>query len=580
MRVAVIFSLLVTVLLSPAWAQHGEGNRRVGAPFATRSPVLAQNGLVATSQPLATQAALDILQQGGNAVDAAVAANAMLGLVEPVNSGIGGDLFAMVWDPKTQALYGINASGRSPQALDYSELENELERLGEDQIPLWGSLPVTVPGTVDGWFELHERFGLLSMEDILAPAIHYGREGFPVTQVIAHDWQRNADRFLENRTLIPELENFRSTFTINGEVPEEGDVFRNPDLAHTLEEIATGGRSVFYNGFVADKIDEYMRRVGGYLRKEDLAAHTSAWVEPISTSYRGYRVYELPPNTQGLAALQMLNILEGYDLARMGHNTADYLHVHAEAKKLAFADRARFFADPDFADIPIEHLLSKEYADRQREQIDMDKAQLQVESAPSRLDHGDTVYLTVADSTGMMVSLIQSNYWEMGSGLVPDGLGFMLQDRGALFSMEEGHPNVYEPSKRPFHTIIPAFVTRDGQPFMSFGVMGGGMQPQGHVQVLCNIIDFEMNVQEAGDAPRYHHTNSSQPTGERMLDGGLLQLENGISNDVVEDLRRRGHTISLGAGYFGGYQGIMWDIGDRVYHGASEMRKDGQAAGY
>ncbi len=582
-----LFGLFLMLLSDPVFGQegHGRGDRLVGQPFATRSPAVAQHGMAATSHPLASQVALDVLKQGGSAVDAAIAANAALGLMEPTGNGIGGDLFAIVWDPATGQLYGLNGSGRSPLGLSYDEMRRLVEAAddGKDDvlsISYWGALPVSVPGTVDGWFELHEKFGRLPMTDVLAPAIRYAREGFPLTQTIAHYWQRQADFFERESQLIEELDNFRSTFLIDGRAPKEGEIFRNPDLANTLAKIAEGGREVFYEGEIADVIDAYMRRIGGHLRKEDLVAHTSTWVAPLSVNYRGYDVFELPPNGQGTAALQQLNILEGYDLAAMGHNSADYLHVHAEAKKLAFEDRARYYADPAFYDAPLDLLLSKEYAAGRRDLIRMDKTLQQVAVLDERLEAGDTIYLTVADSSGMMVSLIQSNYAGMGSGLVPDGLGFVLQDRGALFTLEPGHPNVYAPGKRPFHTIIPAFVMKDGAPWLSFGLMGGAMQPQGHAQVLCNLIDFGMNVQEAGDAARYRHTGSSQPTGEVMTDGGTLLLESGVAPEVVEEMRRRGHTVRVTKGGFGGYQAILWDATNGVYHGATEMRKDGTAVGY
>jgi len=451
---------------------------------------------------------------------------------------------------------------------------------GKQQIPYWGVLPVSVPGAVDGWFTLHQRFGKLPMTEVLAPAIQYARDGFPVSQVIAYYMAASLRRFEKERNLIEEFDNARKTYFKNGRAPREGEIFRNPDLANTLEKIAKGGRDVFYKGEIADVIDTYMRRIGGYLRKSDLATHKSEWVKPVSVNYRGYDVYELPPNGQGIAALEMLNILEGYDLAAMGPNSADYLHVSVEAKKLAFADRARFYADPKFADIPLEGLLSKTYAAKRRKLITMDRAARAVDPGDPRLEKGDTVYLTVADKDGMMVSLIQSNFVGMGSGLVADGLGFMFQDRGQLFTLEKGHPNVYEPGKRPFHTIIPAFVMKDGQPYMSFGVMGGSMQPQGHVQILVNLIDFGMNLQEAGDAARYNHTGSSQPTGERMTDGGTVNVESGVRAEVIKDLERRGHKVVVKKGGYGGYQAILWDPETHVYRGASEMRKDGEAIGY
>jgi gamma-glutamyltranspeptidase/glutathione hydrolase len=583
MRTLLILCLLMLMHLPASAQPTGGGDRLLGEPFATRSPVLARHGMAATSHPLASQVAIETLKQGGTAVDAAIAANALLGLVEPTGCGIGGDLFAIVWDPETERLYGLNASGRSPQGLSMDTLKAHLG--DRTSIPYWGPLPVTVPAAVDGWFELHDRFGALPMDDVLGPAIRYAHDGVPISQVIAYYWQMNFKRFAQEQDLIPEFENARETYLISGEdgalhPPREGDVFRNPDLARTYERLAASGRDAFYEGALADTIDAYMRRVGGYLRKADLAAHTSTWVEPVSVNYRGYDVYELPPNGQGIAALQMLQILEGYDLAAMGHNTADYLHVQAEAKKLAFEDRARYYADPAFYDAPLDLLLSEDYAEGRREMIRMDKTLQRIAVIDERLEAGDTIYLTVADASGMMVSLIQSNYVGMGSGLVPDGLGFMLQDRGALFALDEDHPNSYAPGKRPFHTIIPAFVMKDGQPWLSFGVMGGAMQPQGHVQILSNLIDFGMNVQEAGDAARYRHTGSSQPTGEEMTDGGTLLLESGVPADVIEALRARGHDVEMSKGGFGGYQAILWDAERGVYHGASEMRKDGLALGY
>ena len=561
-------------------AQSGRGDREVGLNLASRSAVLAQNGIAATSHPLASQIAIDILKQGGTAVDAAIAANAALGLMEPTGCGIGGDLYAIVWDPATEKLHGLNASGRSPLGLSYDAMSQLLEEKGWDLIPDRGSFSVSVPGAVDGWFELHDKFGKLDMKTILNPSIQYARHGFPITQLIASYWKTNDSSFRAASDQIEELENYRKTLLIDGKPPVEGQVFRNPDLATTYEKIALGGREVFYSGEVADAMDAYMKRIGGPLRKADFEAHTSDWVEPVSVNYRGYDVYELPPNGQGIAALQMLNILEGYDLASMGHNSADYLHVHTEAKKLAFEDRARFYADMDFYDVPLKGLLSKEYAAERRALIDMNNALDKIDHGDPRLLHGDTIYLTVADKNGMMVSLIQSNFKGLGSGLVPDGLGFMLQDRGALFTMEEGHPNVYEPGKRPFHTIIPAFVTKDGEPYMSFGLMGGPMQPQGHAQIITNMIDFGMNVQEAGDAARYQHLGSSQPTGTTMTDGGILTVESGVHGDVQRELVSRGHTVQPGNCCFGGYQAILWDAKNKVYHGATEMRKDGTVAGY
>ncbi len=573
----VILCLTLTMNTS---AQERGGDRFVGQPFATRSPVVAQHGIAATSQPLASAVAVDILKQGGSAVDAAIAANAVLGLMEPTGSGVGGDLFAIVWDPSDGTIHGLNASGRAPLGQTLEALTTRVE--GAASIPFLGSLSVSVPGAVDGWFELHERFGTLPMSDLLAPAIEYAEEGFPLSQVIAFFWDMNLERFAQAEDQIEELANLRATFAPNGRVPVHGDIFRNPDLAATYRLIASGGREAFYSGPIARTIDAYMRRIGGPLRAEDLAAHRSEWVEPMSVDYRGYQVFELPPNGQGLAALQMLQVLEGFDLSSMGFGSADYLHVQTEAKKLAFEDRARFYADTDFFQAPLDVLISKEYGAERRGLIQMDRAASAVQPGNPRLESGDTIYLTVADGDGMMVSLIQSNFAGMGSGLMPDGLGFVLQNRGALFALDPDHPNAYAPGKRPFHTIIPAFVLKDGQPFLSFGVMGGAMQPQGHVQILANMIDFGMNVQEAGDAPRYRHSGSSQPTGVASEGIGTLSLESGFDEAVVEALRLRGHVVRFGerSPGMGGYQAIQWDPVRRVYFGASEMRKDGTVVGY
>lgn len=534
---------------------------------------MAQNGMVATSHPLATEAALGILRDGGTAVDAAIAANAVLGLVEPNNGGIGGDLFAIVWDG--ERLHGLNASGRSPTGLSFDELGRRLGKRA--QLPLYGPLSISVPGAVDGWYTLHEQFGRLPMENALEPAIHHAREGVAVPQVIAYSWSQAYERLAAAEEDVEEFDNFRATYLIDGAVPREGQVFRNPDLAGTYELIARGGRDVFYRGVIADRIDAYARRTGIPLRKSDLERHESTWVEPVSINYRGYDVHELPPNGQGIAALQMLSILEGFDLAGMGPGSADHLHVLIEAKKLAFEDRARFYADPDFYQTPIETLLSDDYADHRRRLIRMSSAMESIDIPELR--EGDTVYLTVADSSGMIVSLIQSNMLEFGSGMVPDGLGFVLQNRGSQFALDRGHANVYEPGKRPFHTIMPAFVMKDGEPFLSFGVMGGPFQPQGHAQILVNVIDFGMNIQEAGDAARVSHTGSSQPTGLLMEGGGSVAFESGISEEVQLELARRGHQIAPTA-FFGGYQAIRWDPKQKVYHGASDMRKDGHAAGF
>lgn len=541
-------------------------DRISGAPFASRSEVIASQGMAATSQPLATQVALDILKQGGTAVDAAIAANAMLGLVEPTGSGIGGDLFAIVWDAETKQLYGLNASGRSPKLLT----ADKFTELGMTRIPSFGPLPVSVPGAVDGWFELHNRFGRLPMTALLSPAIRYARKGFPVSEVVAYYWQINADR-------IGHYPGFADIFMPNGKVPGKGDIFKNLSLAATYEKIATGGRDAFYKGDIARVIAAYMKAQGGYLSYEDLAAHTSEWVTPVSANYRGYDVWELPPNGQGIAALQILNILEQYDIEGMGFGSADYIHTFVEAKKLAFEDRARYYADPAFNELPVQQLISKEYASQRRNLINPEKAANRYDAG---VIDGDTVYLTVADGEGNMVSLIQSNYRGMGSGMTPPELGFILQNRGELFTLEPGHNNEYKPGKRPFHTIIPALVTRNNKPWLSFGVMGGATQPQMHAQIIVNLIDFGMNLQEAGDAPRFIHTGSSSPTGALMKDGGSISLERGFAWSTERELLERGHKLENKLGIYGGYQAIMYDADKQIYYGASESRKDGQAAGY
>jgi gamma-glutamyltranspeptidase/glutathione hydrolase len=559
--------LLLSVFMVLAGLALVSQDRLTGGEFATRSEVIATHGMACTSQPLATQVALDILKAGGNAVDAAIAANAVLGLVEPTGNGIGGDLFAIVWDAKTGKLYGLNGSGRSPRSLTLEYFREN----GYEKIPSYGPLPVSVPGCVDGWYELHDRFGTMDMESILAPAIRYAMEGFPVTELIAFYWGIGTKR-------LSKYPNVAEVYMPGGKPPAKGDIFKNPALANTLAEIAIGGRDAFYKGNIAHTISDFMKEQGGFLSYEDLANHHSEWVEPVSTNYRGYDVWELPPNGQGIAALQILNILEGYDIGSMGFGSADYIHTFVEAKKLAFEDRARFYADPDFSEVPVERLISKEYAAERRGLIDPEKASLTLDAG--ELEQGNTIYMTVADGEGNMVSLIQSNYRGLGSGMCPPGLGFILQDRGELFSLEDGHPNVFEPGKRPFHTIIPAFVTKDGKPWISFGVMGGSMQPQGHAQIIVNLIDFGMNLQEAGDAPRIRHDGSSQPTGEKMTDGGVVNLESGIPYKAIRELLLRGHNVLFSLGGYGGYQAIMRDEERGVYFGASESRKDGMAAGY
>ena len=545
-------------------SSHGF-DRVTGEDFTSRSEVIAVHGMVASSHPLATQIGLEILKQGGSAVDAAIAVNAALGLMEPTGNGIGGDLFAIVWDAKSKKLYGLNASGPAPKklSLEYFQKNNLSE------YPEFGPLPVTVPGAVAGWSELHKKFGKLPIKRLFKPTIAYAREGFPVTETIAYYFTLNKQRFQD-------YPNFKEVWMANGDVPKTGEIFKNPALGNTLETLADKGLSEFYTGDIARITADFIQAQGGFLSYDDLASYRPEWVQPISTDYRGYEVWELPPNTQGLATLQILNILEGFNLAELGLYSTEYIHLFIEAKKLAFADRAKFYADPRFAKLPIETLLSKDYATKRRQEINPKKAALV--DASGLPQYGDTVYLTTADQDGNMVSLIQSNYSGMGSGMTPPELGFMLQNRGTLFSLDPKHLNVVAGGKRSFHTIIPAFVTKDGDPYISFGVMGGATQPQAQAQVLINIIDFGMNLQEAGDAPRIVHSGSSQPSGERMRSGGTVSLESAFDEKIRKELVEMGHTLKYEKGSFGGYQAIMKKNG--VYYGASESRKDGQAAGY
>ena len=565
MRSYIYYFLIIVVKLSFNY-NYGQ-DRITGKIFSTRSEVISQNGMVATSHPLATQIGLDILKNGGNAIDAAIAANAALGLMEPTGNGIGGDLFAIVWIEKEKKLYGLNASGRSPKNLTLDYFKSR--KLAS--IPSYGPLPVSVPGCVDGWFSLHKKFGTKPMIEILMPTIEYAESGFPVTELVAYYMSSASKRFKN-------YPNFEDTYMINGKTPVKGQIFKNPDLANTLKIIGKEGRNGFYKGIVAKTISKFLKDQGGFLDQEDLQNHKSEWVNPVSTNYRGYDVWELPPNGQGIAALQILNILEGFDIENMGFGSAEHIHHFVEAKKIAYADRAKYYADPDFNKIPTKYLISKDYAEKRRKEIDVLKASKSV--SPGKLENGDTIYLTTSDEEGNMVSLIQSNYRGMGSGMVPPGLGFMLQDRGELFSLEEGHFNIYEPKKRPFHTIIPAFITKDGLPWVSFGLMGGAMQPQGHAQIVMNLIDFKMNLQEAGDAPRIRHSSDEQPTGGKMMDGGKVYLESGFDYESIRRLMKFGHEVGFDLGSFGGYQAIQVDKKNKVFYGASESRKDGNAAGY
>jgi len=544
-------------------------DRTEGEMFATRSVVYARNGMVAAAHPLAVQIGIDLLQQGGSAIDAAIGVNAALGFLEPTANGIGGDMFAIVWDAKSRRLYGLNASGRSPHRLTADQVKAE----EDGTIPLYSPLAWTVPGTVDGWYELHGKFGRLPMAKILAPAIRAAREGEPVPQVIAAGWARSV-------RLFGDMPGFAEVFLPGGKPPGAGEVFRNPALAHALETIAAGGRDAFYRGPIAASLVKFSDQHGGFFSARDFGEHRSDWVEPISTTYRGVTLYELPPNGQGLAALQMLNILEGFDLRGMGRDSTEFWHTLVEAKKLAFEDRARFYADPSFNDLPVAGLLSKDYARERTALIDPDRAARHYDAGNPRLGEGDTTYLATADAEGNMVSLIQSNYTGFGSGYVVAEWGFGIQDRGGLFNLDPDHPNYLEPGKRPFHTIIPAFAMRNGQPWLAFGVMGGDMQPQGHVQILVNLIDFGMNLQEAGDAPRFYHGDSSEPTGTVMATGGSLSLEAGVPDVVRRGLVQRGHRLRQVVGQYGGYQAIARDPASGVYSGASESRKDGCAMGY
>ena len=539
-------------------------DRITGLPFATRSEVIGQNGMAATSHPLATQTAIDVLKSGGNAIDAAIAANAVLGLVEPTGCGIGGDLFAIVWDEKTNQLYGLNSSGPASKKMSIDYVKQQ----GFEKIPAYGALPVTVPGAVAGWSALHDKFGKLPFKNLFNNAIDYATNGFPVTELIAYYLERSSSVFKD-------YENFSSVWMPSGATPKKGEIFKNPLLAKTYQAIAKTNGQSFYEGSTAAEIIKILNENGNPMSLSDLRNFSPEWVEPVSTNYRGYDVWELPPNGQGIAALQILNILENYDIRKMGFDSAEYVHLFVEAKKLAFEDRAKYYADSNFSSIPTTKLISKEYALERNKLINMNNAAKRFDAG---LEDGDTIYLTVADKYGNMVSLIQSNYRGMGSGIVPDNSGFMLQDRGEMFSMDPNHKNSLIGGKRPFHTIIPAFITKDNEPYISFGLMGGAMQPQGHAQIVINLIDFDMNLQEAGDAPRIRHMGSSEPTGEVMEDGGYLTLESGFSTDIRNQLTKLGHTLKDEKGGYGGYQAIM--LIDDVYYGASESRKDGQASGY
>ena len=546
-------------------------DRITGLEFASRSEVIATNGMAATSHPLATQTAISILKAGGNAIDAAIAANAVLGLVEPTGCGIGGDLFAIVWSADDKKLYGLNSSGPAPKNISIDKLKAK----GITIIPPYGPLPVTVPGAVAGWKALHSKFGSLNFKLLFNDAINYAENGFPVTELIAYYLNRSSEVFKD-------YPNFKNIWMPNGKTPLKGEIFKNKLLANDYRLIANSYGTEFYQGNIAKNIVESVNSQGGYFTLSDLSEFKPEWIDPVSTNYRGYDIWELPPNGQGIAALQILNILENYDIKKLGFHSAEYIHLFTEAKKLAFEDRAKYYADMNFAEVPVDYLISKKYAEKRNKLISFDSALTSVDS--NILEEGDTIYLTVADKYGNMVSLIQSNYRGMGSGVIPNNSGFMLQDRGEMFNLDPTHNNSLIGGKRPFHTIIPAFITRNGNPFVSFGVMGGAMQPLGHAQIVINLIDFDMNLQEAGDAPRFRHVGSSQPTGEKMTDGGYIIFENGFDVNEIAKIKKIGHKVvnknedNYMKGAFGGYQAIMKK--DGVLYGASESRKDGHASGY
>jgi gamma-glutamyltranspeptidase/glutathione hydrolase len=552
------------------------GDRVTGAPFAGRSAVWGSSGAAATAHPLATLIAVDALRAGGSAADAAIAANIALGFLEPIACGIGGDAFALVWDPTAHAVVGLNGSGRSPAALS---LETQRARAKDGLIHSHGVVSVSVPGAVDAWRMLHARFGRLPWADLFAPTIQLAEAGTPVAQTVAFYLAASHRTFTNPRLGVEETGNFLNVWAPNGRTPAEGEMFANPALARSYRLIAGGGAEAFYEGEIAETIDSYFRRVGGWLAKADLAEHRGEWVSPAHVGYRGVEVWGLPPNGQGLVTLQMLNMLERFDLAGMGFLSAAAIHHMVEAKRLAFEDRARYYADPAFSQTPVEWLISKDYAAERAALIHPDRV-LVPAYAGEAPGHGDTTYLCAADADGMMVSLIQSNFNGMGSGLAPDGLGFMLQNRGRAFSLKDGHPNLYAPRKRPFHTIIPGFATRGGEPWLAFGVMGGNMQPQGQTQIITDLVDFGLGLQEAGDAPRWLHEGSSEPSGEAALnDGwGVLCLESGMPAATRAGLAALNWRLGDSRGGYGGYQAIERLPGR--YAAASEMRKDGAALAY
>ena len=598
---ATILSGSLVLLSGVTAAQTGisRGDRYAGVPWGSRSPVLAQHGMIASEQPLASLAGIEILKKGGSAVDAAIATSAMMCLTEPVLNGLGADAFVIVWDPKTHQLYGYNGSGWSPRDRSLKQMRAQVKaaygKAGmkpADQIPLLGPLPVTVPGIVDAWFALHAKFGKLPIGEDLAPAIYYATHGFPVTQVVAEYWKGNWQALEKHEGLIKDFGNAQKLFLIDGHTPREGEIFRNPDMAHTLELIAQGGRDAFYKGAIAHTMADFFKGIGTGPAYSDFADFHGEWVTPQSVDYRGYDVYELPPNGQGFATLEMLNVLKGFDLGKMGLGSPDMLMAEIGAERLGAADLSRWYADPRFYHVPVKGLLSQAYADQRRKLVsNLQRAPTDIppgnplpyQTGVYPSGSGDTTDFETADDSGMMVSMIESNYSGMGSGEVAPGLGFMFQDRGALYSLDPHSANVYAPRKRPFHTIIPAFVMKDGEPWMAFGVMGGYFQPQGQMQVLVNMIDFGMNVQEAGDAARWDHVGDATPTGLPAEGTGTVLMESGFDPGVADALRRRGYKVKVtthAEGGYGGYEAIQYDAKNHVYRGATEMRRDGEVIGY
>lgn len=577
-------ALLATAILLATTPAQG-GDRRGDPGFQGRSPVIAANGMAATAHPFASQAAVEILAAGGSAVDAAIAANAVLGLVEPTGNGIGGDLFALVYDPATKQVVGLDASGAAPLKLDVKALTVRAKAAGGlDR----GMDSVTTPGTVAGWEALHKRYGKLPMSAVLAPAIRHAKQGFPVSPVIARGWTANLNSFQRAGAAI-QGEQWKALYAPTGTAPAQGQVFTNPDLAATLELIASGGADAFYKGAFAADYERHFKAFGRPHSAADLAAMKAEWVTPISAPYRDVTLWQIPPATQGLTTLQMARIVERFPMATLSE--AERIHVITEAKKLAFADRASFIADPRMVKLPVKALLADDYIARRAALIRMDRVlPADVPAGDPEGEKSDTTYLATADSSGMMVSLIQSNYAGMGSGVVvPRSTrvaggrgtwGFMLQNRGAQFSLDPKARNVAAPGKRPFHTIIPGMLTKAGEPLLAFGVMGGTMQPQGQVQVMVNLVDLKMNLQAAGDAPRLRHLGSPDPGGDgREKEAGLF-LESQIGAETRAALAAKGHVILDGYQDVGGYQAVMWDAANRVWWGATEMRKDGVALGY